>query len=63
MTLIFSESAETQYQQSEERANKFKQLLVKSKRDLAEAKKTVSGLLFFQVHFVTSDPTLALVGE
>jgi hypothetical protein len=39
--LLYADSSETQHQQSEERGNKLKQLLVKAKKDLAEAKKTV----------------------
>lgn len=36
---MFLESVETQRLQAEDRGNKLKQLLVKSKKDLAEAKK------------------------
>ena len=39
---IMTESSESQYLQAEDRGNKLKQLLVKAKKDLAEAKKTVS---------------------
>ena len=39
--LLQTEAAESQYLQSEDRANKLKQLLVKAKKDLAEAKKLV----------------------
>ena len=39
---VCSESAEAQSSAAEDRANKLKQLLVKSKKDLAEAKKVVS---------------------
>ena len=36
------DQAESQHNQAEERGNKLKALLVKTKKDLAEAKKVVS---------------------
>jgi len=45
MVLLFcvavTETAEGQYTQSEEHSNKLKQLLMKTKKDLADAKKLV----------------------
>ena len=41
MTFDLSESSESQYQQAEERGNKLKQMLVKTKKDLSDAKKLV----------------------
>jgi len=40
-----SETAEGQYAQAEEHSNKLKQLLLKAKKDLAEAKKLVSTIV------------------
>ena len=41
LTLWFTETVEEQHVQAEERGNKLKQLLVKAKKDLADAKKLV----------------------
>ena len=39
--MLIPDTAESQYLQAEDRGNKLKQLLVKAKKDLAEAKKLV----------------------
>ncbi len=41
MVLVLLGVAETQYVQAEDRGNKLKQLLVKAKKDLSDAKKLV----------------------
>ena len=41
MQFLFLDALEDQHNQAEERANKLKQLLVKAKKDLTDAKKLV----------------------
>ena len=44
--LTLPDASESQYLQAEDRGNKLKQLLVKTKKDLAEAKRTVRIVLY-----------------
>lgn len=47
-----TETSESQYAQAEEHCNKLKQLLVKTKKDLSEAKKLVSRIYYLSLNFM-----------
>ena len=53
---VYTDSSQSQYLQAEDRGNKLKQLLVQTKKDLADSKKRVHSCAIFSYHGCTPAP-------